>query len=223
MNEKLNFMRRKLKALVVATLFGAVASAANADVLYSQPTFDGAAGIFSNMGSGAQNADSFTVGGAVNVDSLRWWGSYLGTDSDDFIVRLFSDNSGVPGGLLQEYAGITVSKVDSGLKDSGQGNVFQYDYDLPDFVLGSGKYYLSVMNETLASEWFWSVGNSGDGLSLARGTDDDQWTNADSDLAFAVMGTRQPQTVPEPESAALVMLAGICMLLARRKYRLKPI
>ncbi len=217
MNKKQNTFRLWLSTFVAATLFGVMASTANAAVLYSQPTSDGADAFFSNLGAGAQNADSFLLGGPVNVEALRWWGSYRSTNVDDFVVRLFSDNSGVPGALLQEYAGLTVSKDGSGLMDSRGGEVFQYEYDLPDFVLSSGKYYLSVMNETLNSEWLWSVGGSGDGVSFFRGADGDAWDVADSDLAFAVIGTRQVHPVPEPESAALVMLAGVCMLLARRR------
>ncbi len=223
MNKKRNTFRLWLSTLVAATLFGVMASTANAAILYSQPTSDNADAFFSNLGAGAQNADSFLLGGSVNVEALRWWGSYVSTDVDDFVVRLFSDNSGVPGALIQEHTGITVSKVGAGLMDSGGGEVFQYEYDLPDFVLSSGIYYLSVMNETLNSEWLWSVGNLGDGVSFFRGADGDSWDVADSDLAFEVIGTRQVQTVPEPESAALVMLAGVCMLLARRRLHSKQI
>ena len=222
MNIKRNTLRLRLCTWVAAGLLGVMASAANAAVLYSQPTFDGADAIFSNLGSGAQNADSFQLGGAVNVDALRWWGSYLSADTDNFIVRLFSDNSGAPGGLLKEYTGISVSRDNNtGMMDSGGGEVFQYDYDLPDFVLSSGKYYLSVMNETLNSEWLWSVGGSGDGASVWRAADGDLWDVVDSDFAFEVIGTRQTQTVPEPESAALVALAGACLLLARRRVLAK--
>jgi len=223
MNIKRNTLRLRLCTWVAAGLLGVMASAANAAVLYSQPTFDGADAIFSNLGSGAQNADSFQLGGAVNVDALRWWGSYLSADTDDFIVRIFADNSGTPGALLQQYSGITVSKDASGLMDSGFGEVFQYDFDLPDFVLSSGKYYLSVMNETLFSEWFWSVASPADRSSLARGADGDAWEVADNDLAFELIGTRQTQTVPEPESVALVAMAGACLLLARRRIRAKKI
>lgn len=222
---KRNTLRLRLCTWVAAGLLGVMASAANADVLYSQPTFDGADAIFPNLVGGPENADSFLLTGAVSVSALRWWGSYLNADSDNFTIRLFVGDGGFPaGGALKEYTGISVSKSSTTLKDAGKGDVFQYDYDLPDVVvLSSGKYYLSVMNDTSVSEWLWSVASSVDGSSFVRGASGDSWESADSDLAFAVIGTRQTQTVPEPESAALVAMAGACLLLARRRIRVKKI
>lgn len=223
MNIKRNTLRLRLCTWVAAGLLGVMASAANAAVLYSQPTFDQADAIFPNFVGGPENADSFLLGGAVNVSALRWWGSYLTADSDNFTLRLFADDSGFPaGGALKEYTGITVSRIGSGMQDIGGGEVFQYEYDLPDVVvLSSGTYYLSVMNDTSVSEWLWSVASSGDGSSFVRSASSDPWESADSDLAFEVIGTRQTQTVPEPESAALVAMAGACLLLARRRVLAK--
>lgn len=224
MDMKRNTFGFRLRNWVAVALVGIMASSANADVLYSQPTFDGAGAAFSSLGGGAQNADSFSLGGAVNVGALRWWGSYFTSDSDDFIVRLFADNGGSPGNVIQEYSGISVTKAQAGLQDVNGADVFQYDFDLADFVLSSGTYYLSVMNETLQSEWSWSFASFKDASSLLRGADSDAWHPESDDLAFEVIGTRQnQQDVPEPESIALLAVAGIGLLITRRRIRARKI
>lgn len=222
MNKNQNAVTHKLKEWVVAALFGVMASAASADVLYSQPTVDGAEAYFSNMGAGVQNVDGFQLSGAMKVTGFNWWGSYSIDSGDDFIVRLFSDTTGTLSSLLSEFTMTSVSKTDSGLMDSGQRKVSFYSFVLPTpMQLSSGQYYLSVMNE--ASQWNWSTdgaNQSGDSESLYRAADGDPWeVDSVNDLAFEVLGSRQQQSVPEPGSVALVTLAGISLLLARRRFR----
>lgn len=190
-------------------------SAAGASLLHGQMPLDGGAWVFSNASSGAQNADGFSASGPEQVESISWWGGYDAPEADNFIVRLLSDSGGTPGSVLRDYQPASVAVTPTALLSFHGNPVYRYDFALPDtLVLPSGTFYVSIMDETQDSGWYWLAG-SGSGGAWLRADDGDGWTrNTGVSLAFTVNGTRRA-ALAEPGSLALVG-AGLLAALARR-------
>jgi hypothetical protein len=192
---------------------------------YTQTPVDGGDGLFSNVSAGAQNADDFTVPSTERMDRLTWWGSYDAPDTDDFIVRIFTDSAASPNTLLREYTTITVTATPTLLNTVNGTPIYQYDFALPDsLVLATGTFYLSVMNETQNNAWYWqmgAIGNSAPTVMWSRQADGDPWTqNYDGNLAFAIEATPttpSPELV-EPETLLLFASGGISLLFNARTY-----
>jgi len=172
---------------------------------YQQSPIDQGDGYFSNASAGAQNADNFTFSSSVSLESITWWGSYDGADTDAFIVRILSDGGGTPGSILQDYTPSSVSVSPTSLLDVANAPVYRYDYNLPSAIsLLPSTYYLSITNETLNFSWYWLVGSGGDTTIWSRGDDSDPWIqHGTADVAFALNGTVQTNSVPLPGTLVL--------------------
>ena len=199
------------RPLIIATLLIGLISSADASVSYQQNPVNEGNVIFANTSMGAIIADNFSVASAFNLESLSWWGSYDTNDSDNFIITLHSDASGVPGTQLQEYSSINVTATATSLFDISAAPVYRYDYTLPNALsLASGSYYLSITNETTASGWYWLTGTGGDAQHWNLDSDGSTWVvNSGSDLATTVQYSAAAVPVP---SAFLLMMAGLACL-----------
>lgn len=207
---------RSLVGWAFAAILALVTSTASATVLYQQLPQDGGGGYYANTNFPQQMADDFTLGGAVSLQSMTWWGGYdgnVGGVDDDFLVRLYSGIAGT-GTVLQEFSSVSFTRTPTSLLDFSGSDIFQYDFALAaPLGLSSGTYYLFVQNLG-ASDWFWQGANSGNGDLWFRGEDTDTWTKAAGDLALRLEGT--PAQVPEPSLLALLGIAGLSLVLGRR-------
>ena len=198
-------------ALLLAT------TTAMADSLYSQAPIDGGDGRFSHFAAGTQNADNFVLSNPAVISDLRWWGSYDGTDTDNFLVRILANSAGSPGAIVRSFTSPAVVRSATSLTDILGAEVYQYDFDLTNFALTAGTYYVSVMNDTTAANWYWLFGTGGDSQSWSRGTDGDLWTTGSDDFALTVFGIPQAVPTPAPEPATLgLLLAGFAAMGAGR-------
>lgn len=211
-----------MTGLALAALLAFVTSTASAMVLYEQPPVDGGNGFYAASSVGQQAADDFTLGGAVNLESITWWGGYDGNvepvpNDDNFLVRLYSDVSGT-GTVLQEFSSVTFSRTGTLFFDGAGDAIYRYNFDLTaSLVLSSGTYYLFVQNLG-TSDWLWLEGSSGNGGLWYRGVDSDEWSSEEGDLALRLEGTQvQVVQIPEPSSLALFGIAGVSMVLAGRR------
>lgn len=208
------FSSRSVTGLALAAFLALVTSTASAAVLYQQLPLANGLGYYANPNFPQQMADDFTLGGAVSLESITWWGGYdgnLDAGDDDFLVRLYSNIAGT-GTVLQEFSTVSFTRTSTSLLDVAGNDVYQYDFALT-AGLSSGTYYLLVQNLG-SSDWFWQGSGSGNGGLWFRGDDTDAWSNATGDLAFSLNGT---QAAPEPGSLALLLLAGAALLVARRR------
>lgn len=134
------------------------------------------------------NAESFSYPTTIELQGVRWYGAYsafTGGDcsaqaqDDQFIVKIYDDDSGMPGNLLATYDDTTY------LKRSATGELrapqplleplpeYRYEllFDTP-FVAAAGQtYWVEVHNAHVLSGgdpclWFWSSSDGGDGSSL---------------------------------------------------------
>lgn len=199
-----------MRSLCAAGLI-ATAPLASAAVLVSQPFSAGGESFLSTFDGGLINADSFSLGGAVDVTSIAWWGT-ADAGGGSFSVRVASTLNGL---LSASALGGTVASASTSATDSDQRALHRFELTLGGALgLGSGTHYLAIGYENASSEWFWTAGNNGDSVSYYSDAQD--WSKDDVDLSFEVVGERR-QTVPEPGILALLGLAGIGGLLARRR------
>lgn len=202
------------------------AGTAAAAVLVEQLPSNAAAGYYSNVNQPQQWADDFSLTAAAALDGVSWWGGYDTANggiedpgSDAFRVRVYSDIGGT-GTVLHEFGSSSVIRTPTALVDAAGNSVYRYDLDLSAAPVGlpTGDLYLAIENLG-ASDWFWQA--AGTGMSWYRGEDTDDWAAAPRDgdqLAFRLT-TAASQTVPEPGTAGLALLAVVAWARTRQRPR----
>lgn len=149
-------MRRFCLLLLLALLVGSGAAGRGlrlhpetaGELIYEQPYVDPeyAVGDYGSM----LLADDVTPPGEWTIDGICIWGCYL-SSAQDFEVRVYSDNGGMPtgGDVLQSVAvpssEVTVTYYDTFYYEGDEYGVYQIELELPeDIVLDSGETYWLV-------------------------------------------------------------------------------
>ncbi|MCZ6651643.1 MAG: GEVED domain-containing protein [Planctomycetota bacterium] len=135
-------------------------------------------GLFSDVncaacGTGTQVvADNFIMAVDGSIDILRFWGGYftqnIPENPDCFTVIFYADAGGTPGGIINQLDCVAAtSRVDTGI-DLFAVDEYEYEIDLnPNKDLAAGTYWVSIHNDTLASdEWFWETGDLDPALGI---------------------------------------------------------
>ncbi len=170
---------------------------------------------------GFEYADNFGLASSSSLTGFKWWGGYFGGDDsagDDFLVTLYSDLGGLPGSApLSVDVGSGATRSSTALVEAGGDSVFLYEFSLAAPVaLASGTYHIAVDNRS-GADWLWLSSSDGDGAISYRDTGGIWDAFPDIDMSFTVLGERQSQPVPEPTVPALLAVAGLALLAARRR------
>lgn len=213
-------LRHTRDTLIGLTLAWSAATASAAPLFEQAPLGDGDS-YQVMVTSGVHWADKFSVGGAFSLAGLRWWGGYAGqldAGDDSFVLRIYSELSNA-GTLAHEFAVGTATRSAAALADLGGNDMYLYEYSLSlPLTLSGGSYFLSIENQG-SSDWLWLQAQAGDGAAWTRLDDPaESWVDYPTDLSFAVLGERQVTTVPEPSALALLGLAGVALVVARRRH-----
>jgi hypothetical protein len=214
-------MKLRFLAIAFAAMF--MVAAAQAQVYFQNPDFNGAFGSQNDTTGGfglfAQSYDNFTLGAAANLTSVEMIGSYFNPGTQGPIsawtLQIYDDNGGIPGSLLyQTNVGGTGNETFLQFDNVGDPT-YLYQINVNFSAAAGTQYWLSVYPDLgFPPQWGWETGTGGDGASYqcffgACGA-------LGSDLSFALFANQQ--TTPEP--GTLIMLGTGILGLAgtlRRK------
>ncbi len=221
--------------LIAVAIFSVLSPISNANVI----VFDNLNGATTTNASpndlsasiGGETLDDATLATTTVVTGINWSGVYLNGDNvvatsdDNFQIRIYADNAGTPGPLLQTFAvGNAVNRT-SGTDLSIVSNPnapngptvrvvpsFNYSADI-NFTFNAGiTHWLSVLNNTTADsdDFFQSVIPAGGNAFGDLNPNDGQY------IPQGFITDFQLTVVPEPSSVGILAL-GLMGLLARRK------
>ena len=176
----------------------------------------------SDLDGVSRAADHFTLASSATISNITWSGVYFSsntpTEPDDFTIRFYHDNAGLPdnSGLIgSAYTpGNAVNRVDSGNNGAGGQDIFNYSVDITPLMLSAGTYWLSIINDTTADtddNWTWSFSSTpstGGGSSAAQVGSLSTWQSINAENSFTLNNV---SAVPVPAAVWLMgsALAGL--------------
>jgi hypothetical protein len=189
-------------------LFPLMASAAGTAVYGQAPNHLGG---FDSQFSGAVPesqrivvADEFQLDRSTLIDKITWWGSPRTFTADTFTVRLYADNGGQPGAILQSFEALDhVAETPTGDfvlppdPEKGFDGIpeVQYSFDLPTSFSAAAntRYWFSVFTVPAFDEeaWEWEDSSSAlhPGVQRSTASDAGPWEPKEGNAAFQLQGS----------------------------------
>ncbi len=176
-------------------------------------------------------ADNFGLGGAVGVETVRWWGGSETSAGDSlsnlsgFEIAVFADDGGLPGTAVfvetVSLADANPQQIPGEQQGLLQAAMYGFEADLSSAQsLAAGDYWISIAGIAVnpvdfTNEAFqWVESNPpGDGTIAQDRFDGDGFqlrTLSATDFAFELVG------IPAPGSVALLGFAGVAATRRRR-------
>ncbi|HSB01692.1 MAG TPA: hypothetical protein VLE49_13665 [Anaerolineales bacterium] len=198
-------------------LFSPATASAAGNIAYEQAPghFGGFDSQFSNAVPESQRivvADEFQLDQPTFITTVTWWGSPRTFTADTFTIRLYADNAGQPGALLQSFEAVnTMSETGTGdfVNPPDPEHDFegipevQFSFDLPTAFLAEAntRYWLSIFTVPAFDEvaWLWEVSPSLVNLGVQRSVQSSSgpWEPFLDNTAFQLQGNvdTRPLTV----------------------------
>lgn len=201
------------------------ATPANADILFEQ--LPDQVNAYNSDSSGTHpnqwQVENFSLGSDATIGAIEFWGMYIPTNADDnFTIKIYADDLGLPGGVLLTTSLSNLSKTDTGLDLFGKFDEYMYTADLTTFFDADAgtTYWLGITNDTglakLNGEWYWETGSGGNGGHAWSETAGANWAlYPGHDLALVL---KTP--VPAPGAIALLGISGVVCGRSRRRKKI---
>ncbi len=215
-------MKKTLISALIAS--AALASAAQADVLYSNP-YDGTGNSYSSQNDTASGFGNFatvygffTSGAATwDVTDVHFVGSYFNPATagniTGFTVNIFGDSGNAPGAMLSSTFVPAGSFVETSMGNDPFGNpTSNYSMNvIPTMVTGDA--WVSVVPDMgFPPQWGWCTGVDSDPSHAGYQTFFGSTSRLPGSLSLEITG----RVVPAPASLGLVGLAGLAFNRRRR-------
>jgi len=195
-----------------------MATVAAAQVVQTPGHFGG----FGSDGGVFAVADDFQFEQQVQVTGLTWWGGYLNppAEPDQFTIRIFSDDQGRPGTLLEEFLVRPASRETTGRFLNEPHDLYpEFEYaarlSTPWVAAAGETYWLSIVNPPRDS-WLWAASDTGTHPGVQRSFEGEPWQPYFDNTAFALTA------IPEPTSAMAVALCMVLVGFIRRNASRDP-
>lgn len=215
-----------IKSIAAGALL-ALAGAASADVLYTQP-WNGTSEAYSSQndttggnGNFATAYDDFVIGASSFLNGFNWTGVYFNPSVqgpiEGFTITLYDDAGGTPGDAFA--AGFFTDFNETFLGSPDGFVTYSYSVTFADFgPVDAGTYWLSIVPDLgFPPQWGWAVSDvgNGNGYQCFTGT----CTTLGVNFAFDVIGD-PAAIVPEPATWGMMILGfGMVGATVRNRRR----
>ncbi len=161
-------------------------------------------------------AEEFQLLFPAVIQRVRFWGGYeddVPVATDDFTIRVYEYDNGIPGMLLYEVSGPPASRIATGAIFF-RNDEYLYEFTLAaPLSLAAGHYLISIANNTVGSTttWLWARAWAGDIPGAAfRVTSCPDWCRIDPfNMALEVYGERIGYPFGDMDRNELVNLSDI--------------
>ncbi len=181
-----------------STLLPVISSEGSENILPGYPApgrtvlFDQAySGIMDNAGQGDGlylRADDFILPEVGRVESIEWWSIFVSSQSNSFHLRIFADNSGVPGSLLWEVPVMNAVNTDTGDDFTG------YNIYRSEVILDPADYFQTEEGITYwfsmyynGTGFYWGLLTEGGNMAMSY--DGGDWSSLEWIGMFRLNGT----------------------------------
>ena len=107
-------------------------------------------------------ADDFSVASDTEITTVEWVGLYVISNSpgvDDFLIRIYEDNSGPVGSPLATFnVGNDVNRTNSGVDFMLLFDIYEYSAEISFQAVAGTTYWISIDAQSFADNndtWFW--------------------------------------------------------------------